>query len=240
MSNVFPLSASHPAFELKGNLLTLLVFRVLDPSNEKLALQLDKKFKQAANLFQHAPVVIDLQVVRDKAVDLGYIVGLLRTYGLIPVGVRSGTAKQNEIAISLSLGILPELKVDRSRRENVEETATTSPPPPAITSRIVTHPIRSGQQVVEMNGDLIILATVSPGAEILARRHIHVYGALRGRALAGVTGDVEARIFCQVMDAELVSIAGNYLVNEDLKAPLRGKPAQIYLNQGKLIVQGLP
>lgn len=239
MSNVFPLSASHPAFELKGNLLTLLVFRVLDPSNEKLALQLDKKFKQAANLFQHAPVVIDLHVVRDKAVDLGYIVGLLRTYGLIPVGVRSGTAKQNEIAISLSLGILPELKVDRNRRESVEETIT-APPPPAMTSRIVTHPIRSGQQVVEMNGDLIILATVSPGAEILARRHIHVYGALRGRALAGVTGDVEARIFCQVMDAELVSIAGNYLVNEDLKAPLRGKPAQVYLNQGKLIVQGLP
>jgi septum site-determining protein MinC len=104
----------------------------------------------------------------------------------------------------------------------------------------VTHPIRSGQQIVEMQGDLIILSTVSPGAEILARRHIHVYGALRGRALAGVTGDVEARIFCQAMDAELVSIAGNYLVNEDLKAPLRGKPAQIYLNQGKLVVQALP
>jgi septum site-determining protein MinC len=235
MSNVFPLPHPHPAFELKGNLLTLLVFRVLDASHEKLAVQLDKKFKQAAALLQHAPVVIDLQVVHEKPVDLGYIVGLLRSYGLIPVGVRGGTVQQNEIAMSLSLGILPELKVERTRRESVGESPVATP----IAAKIVTQPVRSGQQIVELQGDLIILATVSPGAEILAKRHIHVYGALRGRALAGVTGDVEARIFCQAMEAELVSIAGNYVVNEDLKASLRGKPAQVYLQQAKLVVQAL-
>lgn len=240
MSNVFPLPHPHPAFELKGNLLTLLVFRVLDASNEKLAIQLDKKFKQAAALLQHAPVVIDLQVVHEKPVDLGYIVGLLRSHGLIPVGVRGGTVQQNEIAMSLSLGILPELKVERTRRESVGESPVATPPiATPIAAKIVTQPVRSGQQIVELHGDLIILATVSPGAEILAKRHIHVYGALRGRALAGVTGDVEARIFCQAMEAELVSIAGNYVVNEDLKASLRGKPAQVYLQQAKLVVQAL-
>lgn len=236
MSNVFPLPHPHPAFELKGNLLTLLIFRILDTNNEKLAMQLDKKFKQTAALFQHAPVVIDLQVVHDKSVDLGYIVGLLRSYGLIPVGVRGGAPKHHEIAISLSLGILPELKVERTRREPAEE----SPSVPPTSAKIVTQPVRSGQQIVELNGDLIILSTVSPGAEILARRHIHVYGALRGRALAGVNGDVEARIFCQAMDAELVSIAGHYLVNEDLKPQLRGKPAQVYLDHDKLLVRTLP
>jgi len=240
MSNVFPLPHPHPAFELKGNLLTLLVFRILDPSNEKLAIQLDKKFKQAAALFQHAPVVIDLQVVHDKPVDLGYIVGLLRSYGLIPVGVRGGTAKQNDIAVSLSLGILPELKVERTRREPAEESSTATPVSVPMVAKTVTQPVRSGQQIVELQGDLIILSTVSPGAEILAKRHIHVYGALRGRALAGVNGDADARIFCQAMEAELVSVAGHYLVNEDLKASLRGKPTQVYLQHGNLVLQALP
>jgi len=101
-------------------------------------------------------------------------------------------------------------------------------------SKVVHHPIRSGQQVYAADGDLIILASVSAGAEILADGNIHVYGALRGRALAGVKGDTKARIFCHSMQAELVSIAGQYKISEDIDKSVVGKPAQVFLEENKL------
>jgi len=95
----------------------------------------------------------------------------------------------------------------------------------------VTTPIRGGQQVYAQGGDLIVLAPVSPGAELLADGNIHVYGPLRGRALAGIKGDTSARIFCQQLTAEMVSIAGQYKVAEDLRRdPLWAEAVQISLS----------
>ncbi|MAB25605.1 MAG: septum site-determining protein MinC [Pseudomonadales bacterium] len=91
--------------------------------------------------------------------------------------------------------------------------------------RLITEPVRSGQQVYARGGDLIVMAPVSAGAELLADGHIHVYGPLRGRALAGVQGNTEARIFCQNLEAELVSIAGQYKVAEDLRKEQHWKQA---------------
>ncbi len=99
---------------------------------------------------------------------------------------------------------------------------------------MVHHPIRSGQQVYAADGDLIILASVSAGAEILADGNIHVYGALRGRALAGVKGNTSARIFCHNMAAELVSVAGQYKISEDIPGSALGKPCQVYLEDASL------
>ena len=101
-------------------------------------------------------------------------------------------------------------------------------------SKVIHHPIRSGQQVYAPEGDLIVLASVSAGAEILADGNIHVYGALRGRALAGVKGDTQARIFCHSMAAELVSIAGQYKISEDIDRSRLGKPTQVYLDKDAL------
>lgn len=106
-------------------------------------------------------------------------------------------------------------------------------------SMVIDQPVRSGQQIYAQGCDLIILTSVSPGAELLADGHIHVYGALRGRALAGVTGDQQARIFCQTLEAELVSIAGNYWVNEDLKEHALKHSAHIYLDEGHLKISSL-
>jgi septum site-determining protein MinC len=102
-------------------------------------------------------------------------------------------------------------------------------------AKLVTQPIRSGRQVYARHGDLVVLSTVSAGAELLADGHIHVYGALRGRALAGVSGDTSARIFCRSLQAELVSIAGHWLVREDMDDHLIGRTVQIYL-KGELLV----
>jgi septum site-determining protein MinC len=99
--------------------------------------------------------------------------------------------------------------------------------------------VRSGQQVYAPEGDLIILAPVQAGAEVLATGNIHVYGPLRGRALAGVHGQGQARVFCQSLEAELVSIAGQYKISEDLQKLGWKKPVQIQLRDDLLVATPL-
>jgi septum site-determining protein MinC len=103
---------------------------------------------------------------------------------------------------------------------------------------LITQPIRSGQRIYA-TGDLIIMAQVSSGAEIMAEGNIHVYNTLRGRASAGIQGNTDARIFCFDLQAELISVAGNYKVSEDLDASVRNKPVQIFLQNQALIIQDL-
>jgi len=105
--------------------------------------------------------------------------------------------------------------------------------------QLMTRPVRSGQQVYARDTDLIVMGQVGPGAEVIADNHIHIYGALRGRALCGVSGNTEARIFCQSLQAELVSVAGNYRVLEAIPENLRGKPAQIWLDNERLNIEPL-
>ena len=112
-----------------------------------------------------------------------------------------------------------------------EHTALTTP------VKLVTTHIRSGQQVYQTDGDLIVINTVNTGAEVLADGNIHVYGALRGRALAGVKGDTSARIFCQSLEAELISIAGKYKILESIAAEWHGKAVQIYLEGDELKIE---
>ena len=104
---------------------------------------------------------------------------------------------------------------------------------------MITQPVRSGQQVYAPGGDLIVLAPVSAGSELLADGHIHVYGPLRGRALAGVRGDTNARIFCQSLEAELVSVAGQYKVAEDLRRQQWKEAVQISLEGDSLKIEAL-
>ena len=111
-----------------------------------------------------------------------------------------------------------------------------APPSPRASSRLVTTPVRSGTQIYARGTDLVVTASVSPGAELVADGNIHVYGPLRGRALAGASGDTGARIFCSRLEAELVSIAGRYLVSEQLPADQRGFPVQIALVDDQLTI----
>lgn len=222
--------------ELKGNLFTLMVLHLFSCDKEKITQQLAEKIAKAPLLFQHAPIAIDLSALKQQGeLDLAHVVDLLRYYQLVPIGVRGGSEEYNENVLRVGLGILPNHATSRHRsKTETEETII-----PTLQDKVMTQPIRSGQQVFSPQGDLVVLSSVSSGAEVLAHRHIHVYGALRGRALAGVRGDQQARIFCQLLDAELISIAGHYQINEDLKDEVRGKPAQIFLENNKLIIQAL-
>lgn len=128
----------------------------------------------------------------------------------------------------------PEPVVAPLAPEDTRAAAGASP------SRLISQPVRSGQQIYAQGGDLVVMASISPGAELLADGNIHVYGALRGRAIAGVSGDGNARIFCRSLEAEIVSIAGLWRVREDLPETLIGKPVQIFLDGERLAIEPLP
>jgi septum site-determining protein MinC len=104
---------------------------------------------------------------------------------------------------------------------------------------LVTEPVRSGQRIFAEAGDLVVVGAVGSGAEVVASGNIHIYGALRGRALAGATGDAKARIFCHSLDAELVAVAGTYRTNDDIDAAARKQRAQVFLRDDALCIEPL-
>lgn len=166
----------------------------------------------------------DLELTTDFLAEL---VPALRERGLCPVALAD---TDPALADPLGLGVMRNPGASRPAKERA---ASASAParslPSGGPSKLVTQPIRSGQQVYARGGDLVVAAPVSAGAELMADGHIHVYGTLRGRALAGVQGDRNARIFCSELKAELIAIAGEYLLSEHMDAGLRGGPVVAWL-----------
>lgn len=222
------LQTTQSAFQLKGSVLTVSVLQILTFDHSSIAAQLEELVKKNPNFFQHMPIVIDLQKIYSFDTDLDFtaINALLRQNNLVPVGVINANSKHIAAATEAGFGILPNLK-------------TTSPAPKATKkterSKVITTPVRSGQQIYAKNTDLIILSSVSNGAEILADGNIHVYGTLRGRAIAGASGDTNTRIFCHKLEAELVSIAGYYKLQEDLAAYEHLAPVQVFMEDEQLV-----
>ncbi|MBJ2127887.1 septum site-determining protein MinC [Alteromonas sp. IB21] len=128
----------------------------------------------------------------------------------------------------------------KTSSENTFSSSTVTPPKAEVKpAKVINRPVRSGQQVYAEGGDLVVTASVSEGAELLADGNIHVYGTLRGRALAGVKGNTGARVFCQSLDAELISIAGQFIMHETVKGECWKKPAQVYLEEETLRIEPL-
>lgn len=217
------------AFQLKGSLFTLTVLQLLTTDLSSIRTQLAAQIQRSPVFFKNAPIIIELQRVAnlDEPLDFVSLNQFLREFNLIPVGVRGGSSNQNNAAILAELAVFNPAKT-------LSDSEKKSESPLMSRNKLVSHPVRSGQQVYARGGDLIVTASVSPGAELLADGNIHVYGALRGRALAGVSGDKAARIFCKTLEAELVSIAGHYWVSEDLKVPTDQVGIQVYLHHDHL------
>ena len=234
-------SAPPAAFELKAAGFTLPVIRLLGLDMDAVAEQLGTKVEQAPDFFRNTPVVIDLTGLTEAAGEVQFplLVGLLRGYGMIPFGVRGGSQAQHTAAEAMELAILGDALVRRAAPQ-ASQASRTEPEvksAPAGSFTLITRPVRSGQRVYAAGGDLSVVAAVSAGAELMADGNIHVYGALRGRALAGMKGDTEARIFCQNLEAELVSVAGHYRVSENIPSELKGVPVQIFLDQKVLRIE---
>ncbi|MDX1654606.1 MAG: septum site-determining protein MinC [Candidatus Competibacteraceae bacterium] len=226
---------SQSPFELKGSLFTLTVVHLRQGDPVAIDRHLADKVRQAPGFFSNAPAVLDLEdLAAEPAPDFARLCQLFKARGLVPMGVRNGTDALQAAAVLAGLPVLPEGRSQGSKR-----MAAVKSEPERRHSRLITQPVRSGQQIYAAEGDLILMGAVSAGAEVLADGHIHIYGSLRGRALAGAKGDPQARIFCQNLEAELVSIAGRYRLLEELDPEARGKPVQLYLQEDRLIIEPL-
>jgi septum site-determining protein MinC len=233
-------SHSSPVLEFKSSTFSVPVLSLASNDFVLIEQSLNEKIKLAPEFFKHSPVIIDLSDANKKqlALDFDDLAPIIRKVGLFAIGLRGGNEDQQAQAISLGIPVnnasaseAKELKTDskliKAPVDFVENDSTTV---------MLTKPVRSGQRVYS-HGDLIVLAQVSAGAEILAEGNIHVYGALRGKALAGVQGNIEARIFCSDLQAELVSIAGNYKISDDIHGAVPNTPVQIYLQKNTLVVK---
>lgn len=231
--------------ELKTDSFTFPVLQLFAHDMDAVATQLALTVEQAPELFHNTPVIIDLHKLSktQTAVDFPLLVGLMRGYQMIPVGVRGGNQLQNEMAEMMELAILAEGQDKPTRppakaKSAAKPSASATPASPVRqTSLLVSRPVRSGQRHYAAGGDLIVMGPVNSGAEIVADGNIHVYGTLRGRAHAGVKGNQQARIFCHDLRAELISIAGRYRINMDLETGLGGKPMHIYLRDKALVIK---
>lgn len=254
-SDLFAQQEQKPAIDLKGSVFTLTVLRLQSNEFSDIEKELQERLAQGPRFFEDAPIVIDLDQLKEQELDIDLVEldRLLRKLRLIPVGVRHGSPAHQESALKAGMalmkgGAIKDLSIPAAAPAKQQTQPKPSPPTevatpktPEIkvpeqpasgntTTKVIHQPIRSGQQIYAKGGDLIVLAAVNAGAEIIADGNIHIYAPLRGRALAGVQGDQSARIFCHNMEAQLVSVAGHYRVFEDtVPSDIRNKAVQIYL-----------
>ncbi|MGL5391733.1 MAG: septum site-determining protein MinC [Shewanella sp.] len=217
-----------PSLELKGASFTLSVLHINSCDLNAVMAELDSKLAQAPQFFLGAPLVVNLSAIQDTHFNLGLLKELLLSRELVIVGITGATTVLSQQAKALGLAIV-----------KAGKQTTTAPPPPRQT-KILRQNIRSGQQVYAKNGDLIIFGAVGNGAEVIADGSIHIYGALRGKAMAGAAGDPTAVIIAHALEAELVSIAGRYWLAENLQHHSSDKSGCIRLEGESLMVESLP
>jgi len=234
---------SNTVLELRSAALTLVAVVLKTTDLSVLAHELAERVAATPGLFESDPVAIDLSRVREacEPIDFGALIALLRSHHLVPVAARGGNAEQMAAAAAAGLAEAPDTPRAAAAREplllteSIREVMLPAPPP-----LIVDKPLRSGQQVYARGTDLVVLALVSYGAEVIADGSIHVYAPLRGRALAGARGDTGARIYTTCMQAQLLSIAGIYRTGEAaVPAQLDARAAMARLDGDALLVEAL-
>ncbi len=239
-------------FQIKGELSAMMVLYLKGIDLKVLEDDLSTQVDKSPQLFKGVPFIVDLSAIEvGNNLDLHWLKNLLTSRDLIPVGLRNvnadleGKAKAAGWAILADTGM--KSKARSSKEEVVQEEVKVVDEPVSLPVEVQTavettmhvQQIRSGQQLSVVSGDLVVVNSVNEGAELLVDGNIHIYGALRGRALAGIHGNRSARIFCQSLEAELVSIAGFYKMEEDIPERLRGKMVQIYLEADEIKIEAL-
>lgn len=228
-------------FQIRGHLQTLIALRLFEPRDERFFFLLQDALARSPEFFRHAPVVIDAGAVAGQPpLNLAEFARRLRQHQLVPVGLQNGDEAWSRMAVNAGLALFAG---GRPAQQTVEERGSapsTDAAPRRNGTIVVREPVRAGQQIYAEDGDLIALAPISPGAEVLADGHIHVYSSLRGRAHAGIGGDRNARIFCQHLEAQLVSVAGAWVVNDDIDPRFIGQRVQIGWSDGAIAMEPLP
>ena len=247
------------AGELKIGQVGIANLRVRTLDVGRLAGEMRDRVARAPKLFARAAVIVDfggLAATPDAATARA-LIEALREAGVLPVALAWGSSDNEKLAVELGLPLLSKFRAQYEAAPGAAEPASApAAPAPTAASRqqppaaaptrgasapglIQAAPVRSGQQVYAENRDLTVLSQVGAGAEVIADGSIHIYGPLRGRALAGAQGNDKARIFCRDFQAELVAIAGHYKVLDDIPDTLRGKAVQVWLDNGQLKLAAL-
>src|SRR4029079_16865800 len=245
--------AQEPAFEIRFGQVGLAQMRIRSTDADALQAQLTKRVAAAPALFERAALCLDLSSLDHEisAADLRAVLDAIRRTGVMPVGLAHGTAAIDALARELSLPVLTQSRAQKSYGAAVAAVKAAPAPAPepaapapvpvpaapveeivALPTLMHHRPVRSGQKIYARHRDLVVTSAVGAGAEVMADGCVHVYGTLRGRAMAGVRGEVSARVFCHEFHAELVSIAGVFRVFETIPPDLAGQPLQ-----GGLVMQ---
>ncbi|ELQ6105033.1 septum site-determining protein MinC [Cronobacter turicensis] len=230
---------SNTPIELKGSSFTLSVVHLHDAHPEVIRKALEEKIAQAPAFLKNAPVVVNVAGL-DGSINWQQLHQTFIDSGLHLVGISGcqDDALKAEIARA-GLALLTEGKTSAPRAAKPAEAPVPPAPAAALRTRLVDLPVRSGQRIYAPGADLVVTSHVSAGAELIADGNIHVYGTMRGRALAGASGDKEAQIFSTNLAAELVSIAGVYWLSDQIPAEFYNKAARLRLADGALTVQPL-
>lgn len=252
-------SASGRVAELRFGQIGLaqLKLHALDPA--RVHADVAARVRAAPQLFEDVPVAFDLSALDavPTAADVRALIESVHAAGLHPVGLAVGDDATAALARELDLPLFAKFRPERESvvvPEPEVVAANESVPTPAAESVVIdvpvaaevrpvgqhhAEPVRSGQRLYARGTDLTVAAVVGHGAEVIADGSVHIYGVLRGRALAGARGDTSARIYCQNFQAELVAIAGQYRVFEEPVADLHGKAVQVWLDGDKLKLAAL-
>jgi septum site-determining protein MinC len=256
------------AFKLKGTAPALTLLYMLTEDLDAVERQLSDHLRQMPQFFLYAPIVVDLTELGNARVDLGRLAELLRRHKLVPVAVRNPTDSQQVQAVGAGWAVLQSalgstrgsaggragtpraIEARASKKtEHVTEPEESEPTlgepsapdamEPALPGLTVRTPVRSGQVIHAVGGDLVVLAPVSSGAELIADGNIHVYAPLRGRALAGARGNSDVSIFCMGLEPEFLSIAGRYLMPDQISKKQWGRPTRAHLEAEDLVLTSL-
>ncbi|MGY3901024.1 septum site-determining protein MinC [Aeromonas lusitana] len=229
--------------ELKGTTFTISVLHLSDGNPARIRQLLAAKVALAPQFFNCAPLVINVE--RLAAIpDFEQLRELVESEDFVLVGITG--AKDEAMKTAAKAAGLAVMVSGKSRKAEPEPQPEPVPvpvkveapvevaPAPLVPSKVHVGPVRSGQQIYAAGSSLVVLGSVSPGAEVLADDSIHIYGALRGRAIAGAKGNTRARIYCQQLQAELLSIAGTFQLSDALPAGLIQEPVHIRLDNEQL------
>jgi septum site-determining protein MinC len=247
-----PAAVAHePAFEIRFGQVGLAQMRIRSTDSAAVQAQLTARVAAAPALFERAALCLDLSSLDHEitAAELRAVLEAISRTGMLPVGLAHGTSAVDALARELNLPVLTQFRAQKSYGAAVAAVkaapapaavpapAVAAPAPAAPAEEIVAlpalmhhRPVRSGQRIYARNRDLVVTNAVGAGAEVMADGCVHVYGTLRGRAMAGVQGEVSARVFCHDFHAELVSVAGVFRVFETIPPELAGKPVQAWLD----------
>jgi len=231
-------------FEFKGSVFSMPVFQLHTNDLREVEAELSRRLSESQRFFLNAPLVVDLSTLSAlegeveavfTTIDFPKLLTLLRQAALLPVGIVNGSKKMAADAIAAGLPVLPSNAQHGNslKKESPKRQTTASG---RIPTKIITHTVRTGQQVYAQGGDLVVMASVNAGAEIAADGDIHVYGALRGRALAGARGDTKACIFAHAFAGEMLVIAGFYRAFESSSVEAQGGAVQAWLEGERLLI----